>query len=169
VLQRFLRPGSFAVEVGAGEGFHTLSLAALVGPAGRVVAVESGPARRALLRDNLAAHGLEGVVTLLEEEQDLGAALAEVGVRPHLIRLDGPAPAGLTGHLADAEVKVLFPAPASAAAEDRVLALCEWLSGVGLRFWLIEEEGVLIPSEAEEIAGGSHRVGSHVLAARRID
>jgi len=52
-LRAVVRPGMVAVDVGANVGYFVRVLAALVGPAGRVVAIEPDPANLALLRANV--------------------------------------------------------------------------------------------------------------------
>jgi FkbM family methyltransferase len=49
-----LRPGDVMVDVGANVGWYTLLAAKLVGPAGRVIAVEASPTIAAALRANVA-------------------------------------------------------------------------------------------------------------------
>lgn len=58
-----LKPGDVVVDVGANVGLHTLLAARLVGPAGRVHAIEASPWIHARLRRNLAANGVENVIT----------------------------------------------------------------------------------------------------------
>jgi FkbM family methyltransferase len=58
VLARWLRPGHTFVDVGANHGYFTVLAAALVGPAGRVVAFEPNPVVAAALREVLARNGL---------------------------------------------------------------------------------------------------------------
>ena len=53
-VQRFVGPGTCVVDVGANVGAVTLLVAKLVGPAGRVLAVEPGPPYVERLRANLA-------------------------------------------------------------------------------------------------------------------
>lgn len=53
-LHRFVKAGDVFVDVGANIGLYTLKAARLVGPAGRVVAVEPGRAAAELLDANLA-------------------------------------------------------------------------------------------------------------------
>lgn len=67
-----LRPGDLAVDGGAHRGLHTWAMAQLVGPTGRVLAVEPLPHLAAALRPAAAARGL-GQVEVIE------AALAERG------------------------------------------------------------------------------------------
>jgi FkbM family methyltransferase len=52
-IRQRLRPGDTFVDVGANIGYYSLLASALVGPAGRVVAVEASAKNFAALRDNL--------------------------------------------------------------------------------------------------------------------
>jgi FkbM family methyltransferase len=54
VIERNLAPGDVFVDVGANIGYHTLLASSLVGPSGRVVAIEASRRTFALLRANLA-------------------------------------------------------------------------------------------------------------------
>jgi FkbM family methyltransferase len=63
IFRTALKPGDVAVDVGANVGLHTLLAARLVGPAGRVHAIEASPWIHARLRRNLAANGVANVVT----------------------------------------------------------------------------------------------------------
>jgi FkbM family methyltransferase len=62
-LQQTLRPGQVFVDVGANIGYFTLLGGQLVGPQGRVVAVEAHPGLAELLRRNVVMNGLYGYVT----------------------------------------------------------------------------------------------------------
>jgi FkbM family methyltransferase len=57
-----LKPGDVVVDVGANVGTHALLAARLVGPTGRVHAVEASPWIHARLRQNVADNGLAGTV-----------------------------------------------------------------------------------------------------------
>lgn len=61
LLRAVLRPGGTFVDVGANWGYFTLLAAHLVGPEGRVVAMEPDPRLHALLAGNVAANGLARV------------------------------------------------------------------------------------------------------------
>lgn len=61
VVVNAVRPGDVAVDVGAHVGYYTLLLAALVGPAGRVLAFEPDPDNFALLQRNVALNGYANV------------------------------------------------------------------------------------------------------------
>lgn len=52
-----VRAGDVAVDLGAHVGYYTLLLARLVGPGGRVVALEPDPANFALLKRNVSMNG----------------------------------------------------------------------------------------------------------------
>jgi FkbM family methyltransferase len=62
--RRFLRPGDVVVDIGANIGLATLVAAKIVGPRGRVVAVEPHPQTFEYLRDNVQLNGLADVVRL---------------------------------------------------------------------------------------------------------
>jgi len=62
-LQETLRPGQVFVDVGANVGYFTLLGGMLVGPQGRVVAVEAHAGLAELLRRNVIMNGLYGYVT----------------------------------------------------------------------------------------------------------
>jgi FkbM family methyltransferase len=52
LLDRFLRPGDWALDIGANVGHYTMRMAELVGPGGRVIAIEPVPETFALLAAN---------------------------------------------------------------------------------------------------------------------
>jgi FkbM family methyltransferase len=54
VLRKYLRPGDVFIDAGANEGFFTVLGAQLVGPAGKVVAVEPQSRLQEVIRKNLA-------------------------------------------------------------------------------------------------------------------
>jgi FkbM family methyltransferase len=60
-LQRLLRPGDYAVDIGASFGFHTLTAARAVGPRGRVLAFEPQRPIFRMLMDNCADNGAANV------------------------------------------------------------------------------------------------------------
>jgi FkbM family methyltransferase len=62
-LQRTLTRGQVFVDVGANVGYFTILGGQLVGPQGRVVAVEAHPRLAELLRRNVILNGLHGFVT----------------------------------------------------------------------------------------------------------
>lgn len=74
VLADHLRPGDSVVDIGANIGAYTLYLAGLVGPGGRVLAVEPQPSVLGRLRENLA---LNPELTVTVAPVALGAQAGE--------------------------------------------------------------------------------------------
>lgn len=60
-MRRLLRPGDTVVDVGANIGFFSLLAARLVGPQGRVYAVEPAPENVAAIRANTELNGVANV------------------------------------------------------------------------------------------------------------
>jgi FkbM family methyltransferase len=61
VFLTLLKPGNVVIDVGANIGKYTLLASGLVGPAGRVHAVECSPETLALLTNNVARNNLQNV------------------------------------------------------------------------------------------------------------
>jgi len=64
LLDRLLRAGDWALDIGANVGHYTLRMAELAGPAGRVVALEPIPDTFALLTENVRHSGHANVSLL---------------------------------------------------------------------------------------------------------
>jgi FkbM family methyltransferase len=64
LAMRVLGPGKIAVDVGANWGYFTLVCAHLVGPSGRVLALEPHPRLSSMLTENAAANALMQVEVL---------------------------------------------------------------------------------------------------------
>ena len=60
-VRPFLRPGAVLLDVGANIGYYSMLAASLVGPSGRVIAVEPGPRSCELLRLSVEANGFKNV------------------------------------------------------------------------------------------------------------
>jgi len=60
-LSRYLRPGDRVVDCGAHVGLYSVLASRLVGPGGRVLALEPNPPTVAILQRNLAANGADNV------------------------------------------------------------------------------------------------------------
>lgn len=76
VVEKYLKPGGLFVDVGANVGLFSLLAARIVGPSGKVVAIEPAPAAVQALRATVDANGLGGIVRVKEfaagAEQGLG-------------------------------------------------------------------------------------------------
>lgn len=82
MLRRYLRTGDVAIDVGANIGLHSLTMAGIVGPAGRIIACEPSPSVAAKLRRNLELNRERGVTPLEVAVSD----------REGLVELAVPAP-----------------------------------------------------------------------------
>lgn len=56
-MARRVQPGMYVADAGANHGYYTLLFADLVGPAGRVAAIEPNPATATLLRRSVSVNG----------------------------------------------------------------------------------------------------------------
>ncbi len=75
ILAPYVAPGMTALDIGCGPGFFTLELARLVGPAGRVIAVDLQEGMLDKVRRKIAGTDLEGRIALRRCEADrLGVA-----------------------------------------------------------------------------------------------
>ncbi len=61
VLSKFVHPGDSVIDIGANFGIYTVALAGLVGPAGRVLAVEASSRAFGVLQHNVTLNGLKNV------------------------------------------------------------------------------------------------------------
>lgn len=73
-IEDHLKPGMTFIDAGANIGFFTILGARLVGPEGRVIAVEMMPDTAAILRHHIALNGLTNVTVV---EQALSARAGE--------------------------------------------------------------------------------------------
>ena len=64
LAQRLLKPGMTVLDVGANWGYFTLTCAHLIGPKGRVIALEPHPSLSAMLAANVRSNGLAQVETI---------------------------------------------------------------------------------------------------------
>ena len=74
VFKRSIVPGSRVLEIGAGCGFHSLTIAAALGR-GTLHAFENDPHRVRLLRRNVDLWKLDGSVSILPDREALATAL----------------------------------------------------------------------------------------------
>ncbi len=134
-VQRSLGRGDVCIDVGANIGCVTVLAARVVGPAGRVVAIEPSPTVLAALRDGLRRNGCDNVQIVERAASDRHEELALFAGPSHNIGLTATVPhRGLRaqGVVTAAPLADLVPAADLAAArlikidvegaEDRVLA-----------------------------------------------
>jgi ubiquinone/menaquinone biosynthesis C-methylase UbiE len=65
-----LKPGDVVADIGAGSGYHTFRMAPLVGPRGKVLAVDIQPEMLALIRQRMKATKTTNVEPTLGTEAD---------------------------------------------------------------------------------------------------
>jgi ubiquinone/menaquinone biosynthesis C-methylase UbiE len=65
-----IKPGQVVADIGAGVGYHVMRLSRLVGPTGLVIGEDIQPEMLAMLRQNVAQHGLSNVQIILGEPDD---------------------------------------------------------------------------------------------------
>lgn len=82
-LEETLGPGMVFVDVGANVGYFTLLAAKLVGPAGRVVAVEAHPRLAGILQRNVVLNGFHGWVTVHHKAAWSQRSALEFQMRDH--------------------------------------------------------------------------------------
>lgn len=84
-----IQPGMTVVDVGANVGQMTLEMAHLVGPSGRVIAIEPAPGNLNLLRRHVSANGFDDRVTIIPAAcvEDTGAQVELVvfGAEPDTV------------------------------------------------------------------------------------
>lgn len=81
-LSTHLKPGELFVDAGANIGFYTVHAARLVGPAGRVVAVEMMPDTAAALRGHVALNALDNVEIVEQALSDCPGQTVTASVTP---------------------------------------------------------------------------------------
>ena len=80
-LQRYLQPGGTFVDIGANEGFFTVQASRIVGPSGRVLAVEPQGRLQEVILKNLELNGLRNV-TLVRSAVSDRQGEAELHISP---------------------------------------------------------------------------------------
>jgi FkbM family methyltransferase len=66
IIRRELKPGMTVVDLGANIGYYTLLAASIVGPSGKIYAIEPFPDNFGLLRRNIEVNGYESVVETVQ-------------------------------------------------------------------------------------------------------
>lgn len=78
VKELALQPGAVVADVGAGSGYYSRRFAAVLGPSGRVMAVDVQPEMVALLKRAAQQPGMGRITPVLATEQDVRLAPASV-------------------------------------------------------------------------------------------
>ena len=91
-LRELLGPGGTFVDVGANVGWFSLLGASLVGPSGRVIAIEPNPLNVALLRDSAKDNGFDNIdmLTMALAAEPGAIALETDGSNGRITPIDGP-------------------------------------------------------------------------------
>lgn len=84
-LARLLRRGHRVVEVGANMGYHTLTMASIVGRTGHIDAFEPNPRLHELLTDSIALNGFQGIVSAHQSAALDCRGPAEFQVQPRYV------------------------------------------------------------------------------------
>jgi FkbM family methyltransferase len=95
-VREYLHPGDVVVDVGANVGVITLLAASIVGPAGRVVAVEPNPDNLQLLYRGIVLNGFENVEVVAAAASDRRRIFSLTGgtSNTHLIGARAPVEGG---------------------------------------------------------------------------
>ncbi len=98
LLRSLVSSGDTVVDVGANVGWFSMLAARLVGPAGRVLAVEPNPANCRLIERSAAENGFTGVTVLPVAASDRSgmAALETDGSNGRMVLLDRAPPTALS-------------------------------------------------------------------------
>jgi FkbM family methyltransferase len=116
LLNRMLKPGQVAIDIGANVGMHSIVMAKRVGPTGKVVVFEPDPHPLARLRQNLALNGLDWVETVQ------AAVSARSETRTFYLHDES------IGNFANASLVAANVGKDTPTMEMKVVALDEWLA-----------------------------------------
>jgi FkbM family methyltransferase len=115
LINRMLRPGQVAIDIGANVGMHSVIMANRVGKTGRVVVFEPDPHPMGRLRQNMALNGIDWVTTVE------AAISARSEVRKFFLHDDS------IGNFANASLVAANVGKDTPAVEMQVFGLDEWL------------------------------------------
>lgn len=62
VLERELRPGATVLDLGANIGYYTVMMGKIIGPTGKIYAIEPEPRNFDLLKQNISLNGMDDMV-----------------------------------------------------------------------------------------------------------
>jgi FkbM family methyltransferase len=116
LINRMLRPGQVAIDIGANVGMHSVIMANRVGPTGHVVVFEPDPHPMGRLRQNMALNGIDWVTTVE------AAVSARSEIRSFYLHDDS------IGNFANASLVQANVGRDTPAVEMQVVGLDEWLA-----------------------------------------
>ena len=144
ILAGLAAPGETVVDLGCGPGFFTLPLAEMVGPEGRVVAVDLQPAMLERLRSRAEKAGLAGSIIL------------------HACSVDG------LGELPPAHAALAFYMVHEVPDVARFLGEVSGALRPGGRFLLVEPRGHVSPSAFAATVSLAEAAGLRRVGAPRV-
>jgi len=115
LINRMLRPGQVAIDIGANVGMHSVIMANRVGPTGRVVVFEPDPHPMGRLRRNMALNGIDWVTTVE------AAVSARSETRTFYLHDDS------IGNFANASLVAANVGKQTASVEMQVVSIDEWM------------------------------------------
>ncbi|MFM8679253.1 MAG: FkbM family methyltransferase [Alphaproteobacteria bacterium] len=115
LINRMLRPGQVAIDIGANVGMHSVIMANRVGPTGRVVVFEPDPHPMGRLRRNMALNGIDWVTTVE------AAVSARSETRTFYLHDDS------IGNFANASLVAATVGKQTASVEMQVVSIDEWM------------------------------------------
>jgi FkbM family methyltransferase len=116
LINRMLRPGQVALDIGANVGMHSVIMANRVGPTGHVVVFEPDPHPMGRLRRNLVLNGIDWVTTVE------AAVSARSEVRNFYLHDDS------IGNFANASLVAANVGKDTPSVQMPVVAIDEWLA-----------------------------------------
>lgn len=144
-MARRLKPGMRAVDAGANHGYYTVLFADLVGPSGRVAAIEANPETAEFLRRSVQVNGFDDRVVVIEN------ALADVDGQSYTFHTPGREPKNAR-IIPDSEAGKPATVQVTGARLDTLLS--DWAT---VDFIKIDVEG----AEETALAGASRILETH--------
>ena len=115
LINRMLRPGQVAIDIGANVGMHSVIMANRVGPTGHVVVFEPDPHPMGRLRRNMALNGIDWVTTVE------AAVSARSETRTFYLHDDS------IGNFANASLVAANVGKQTASVQMQVVSIDEWM------------------------------------------
>jgi hypothetical protein len=172
-LRRLIRPGSCCVDLGAGVGFHTLTMAVTAGSGSQCYGIELDAHRASLLRDNVTANDLTETCESFapsngssagEANRWLNVRLASTGRHPDWVRISGDFDrSAIRGRIADwieaGATRFLLSSRGGWIAAEEFNALS---------LWRIAVDGSLFRATRNEIEELGRQQEVHIIAAKAL-